>query len=331
MNPQRTIYITDFWTGPTDVEQDALGDAARVVALGAHAERDVIDRAADAAGLLVWHDIRLTAATIDALKACRVIVRVGVGFDNVDIAAARARDIPVCNVPDYGIEDVADHAIALMLALTRSLHRFQRELREAPPKWDARGPRRSPRLRGMVFGIVGLGRIGSAAALRAKAFGMHVVAFDPFIPDGRDKALGLRRVDSLDELLGQSDVVSLHVPLTDQTRGMIAAAALGKIRPGALLINTARGPVCDTAAVLAALESGLLAGVGLDVLPTEPPPPDDPLLRAARDPGHIAHERCILTPHSAFYTEEGFVEMRRKAALEARRGLVGERLRNRVN
>ncbi|HMQ16959.1 MAG TPA: C-terminal binding protein [Phycisphaerae bacterium] len=323
-------YITDFWTGAVDVEQAALDGAARVVALGAAHESELLPRVRDAAALLVWHEIRIPAAVIDALADCKAIVRVGVGFDNVDLASARRRGIPVCNVPDYGTEDVADHALALMLALVRNLPEFASDLRAAPPRWDARHCPRTPRLRGMVFGVVGLGRIGSATALRARAFGMDVVAFDPYIPDGRDKALGVRRAETLPELLAQSHVVSLHTPLTAETRSLIDAAALAHFKRGAILLNTARGPVCDTRAVLAALESGVLGGAGLDVLPVEPPATDDPLLAAHRTPGHIAHHRCVLTPHSAFYTEEGFVEMRRKAAQEARRAIRGERLRNAV-
>lgn len=325
------VYITDFWTGPPDVEQDALGDAGQVIVLGKHDERELLPTVAEADALLVWHDIRITRATIDALHRCKAIVRIGVGYDNVDRAAARARGIAVCNVPDYGTEDVADHAIAMLLALARNLLQYQRELRQPAPRWDAQGCRRTPRLRGMVFGVVGLGRIGSATALRAKAFGMDVVAYDPLIPDGRDKALGIRSTHTLEELLRQADVVSIHTWLDDVTRNMFNAETIAKMKPGAILLNTARGPICDTRAVLAALESGALAGAGLDVLPTEPPPPDDPLLRAARDPHHIASHRCVLTPHSAFFTEEGFIEMRRKAALEARRALLGERLRNCVN
>lgn len=325
------VYVTDFWTGPPDVEQEALGEAGRVIVLGRHDERELLPTVADADALLVWHDIRITRPTIEALQRCKAIVRIGVGYDNVDCAAARSRGIAVCNVPDYGTEDVADHALAMLLALARNLVEYQRDLREPSPRWDARGCRRTPRLRGMVFGVVGLGRIGSATALRAKAFGMDVVAYDPLIPDGRDKALGIRSVHTLEELLRQADVVSVHTWLDDVTRNMFNADTISKMKAGAILLNTARGPICDTRAVLAALESGALAGVGLDVLPTEPPPADDPLLRAARDPAHVAWRRCVLTPHSAFFTEEGFVEMRRKAAREARRALLGERLRNCVN
>lgn len=325
------VYITDFWTGEPDVERDALAGAAEVFVLEARREAELLPRVADAAGLLVWHDIRIGAKTIEALEQCRIIVRVGVGFDNVDCEAAARRGIPVCNVPDYGIEDVADHAIAMMLALLRNLSQFNNDLRATPPRWDARRNQRQPRLRGMTLGIVGLGRIGTATALRAQAFGMNVIACDPYIPDGCGRSLGVAMVDALGDLLARSDVFSLHTPLDETTRGLINSDTLALVKPGAILINTARGPICDTTAVLRALESGRLAGAGLDVLPQEPPAADDPLLAAARDPGHPAHHRCVLTPHAAFFTEEGFEEMRRKAALEVRRGIMGEPLRNRVN
>lgn len=329
--PSHKVYITDFWTGPPELEQRVIGDLARVEALGATSEAELLPRIADAGALLVWHDIRLSARTIDALSGCKAIVRIGVGFDNVPIAYARQRGIPVCNVPDYGVEEVADHTMALTLALARNLPELFAAVRADPPVWNARQCRRTPRLRGKAFGVIGLGRIGSAVALRAKAFGLDVLAHDPYIPDGRHKSLGIRQVDSRDELLAQADFVSLHTPLTDETRGMIDAAELQKFKPGAILINTARGPICDTRAVLAALEGGRLAGAGLDVLPTEPPPSDDPLLAAARDPQHPASHRCILTPHSAFYSEESFEEMRTKAAHEVRRALLNEPLRNIVN
>ncbi len=198
-------------------------------------------------------------------------------------------------------------------------------------RWDARRNDRTPRLRGMTFGIIGLGRIGTAAALRATAFGMHLLPCDPYIPDGRGKSLGVRLADRLSALHAQTAVVSIHTPLHDTTHNMINRESLDEVKKGALLINTARGPICDTTAVLRALENGALGGAALDVLPQEPPPENDPLVIAAADPRHVAFHRCVLTPHAAFYTEEGFEEMRRKAALEVRRGILGQPLRNRVN
>ena len=187
------------------------------------------------------------------------------------------------------------------------------------------------RLRGRVFAIVGLGRIGTATALRAKALGMDVVFYDPHLPDGRDKAIGVRRAESLEELLKQSHIVSLHCPLTSETRHLINASTLKLMPRGTYLVNTSRGDVVDTAAVPAAIASGHLAGAALDVLPHEPPSADDPVIRAWRDPNHPAHHRLIINPHSAFYTEQGFLDMRIKGAAAVRRAFTGQPLRNVVN
>ena len=187
------------------------------------------------------------------------------------------------------------------------------------------------RLRGQAFGIVGCGRIGTAAALRAKAFGLDVVFFDPYLPDGVEKSLGIRRVDSLAQLLQESYIVSVHCPLTDETRGMIGADEIAMMPKGSFLINTARGGIVDTEAVVRALASGHLTGAGIDVLEKEPPPQDSAVLAAWRNEEHPAHERLILNPHTAFYCEEGCEEFRTKGAQEALRAIRGEPLRNVVN
>jgi D-3-phosphoglycerate dehydrogenase/C-terminal binding protein len=187
------------------------------------------------------------------------------------------------------------------------------------------------RLRGRVFGVVGLGRIGTATALRAKALGMDVLFYDPYKDDGYDKALGIRRAESFEALLGQSLVVSLHCPLTDETHHMIDGAAMAAMPRGSYLINTARGAVVDTRGVPEALRTGQLAGAGIDVLPTEPPADDDPLLVAWRDPKHPAHHRLILNPHAAFYSQEGLLDIRTKSAEACRRAILELPLRNVVN
>ncbi|MCB1228536.1 MAG: hypothetical protein KDK99_22215, partial [Verrucomicrobiales bacterium] len=186
-------------------------------------------------------------------------------------------------------------------------------------------------LRGRVFGIVGCGRIGTAAALRAKAFGFDVVFYDPYLPDGVEKALGIRRARSLGELLQQCFILSLHCPLTDETRGMIGAAEIAQMPTGSILVNTARGGILDTAAAIDALATGHLAGAGIDVLEKEPPPEDSPVITAWKNPNHPAHDRLLLNPHSAFHCEEGAEEFRTKGAQEVLRALRGEALRNVVN
>jgi D-3-phosphoglycerate dehydrogenase/C-terminal binding protein len=249
----------------------------------------------------------------------------------VDRVAARERGIPVANVPDYGTEEVADSAIGLTLALTRGISFLNNRLQRGAGDWSYMQVTPLVRLRGRVFGIIGLGRIGTAAALRAKALGMDVAFYDPHKPDGFDKAIGARRVEKLDDLFRQSFVVSVHCPLTDETRHIVDARGLALMPDGSYLVNTARGATVDAAAVPAAIRSGKLAGAGIDVLPFEPPSEDHPLLVAWRDPADPCHDRVIMNPHSAFYSEEGLLDMRVKGAQAVRRALLGEPLRNVVN
>jgi len=331
MKDKPRVIITDFLRDDLGPERGVLGELAEVAALGAHHEDELVGRVEAADAIILYHELSLTAKTIERLTRCKLIVRGGAGVDNVDLDFARRRGIPVANVPDYGSEEVADTAIGLTLALTRGTHLYNSRLRGSVGDWSYLPAVPLRRLRGRVFGVVGLGRIGTAAALRAKALGMQVVFYDPYKPDGYDKALGVRRVETLDELLAESLVVSLHCPLTDETRRMIDAAAIAKMPRGAYLVNTARGAVVDTAAVPGAIASGQLAGAGLDVLPEEPPADDDPLLVAWRDPAHPAHHRLILNPHAAFYSEEGFLDLRSKAAEACRRAIAGLPLRNVVN
>jgi phosphoglycerate dehydrogenase-like enzyme len=265
---------------------------------------------------MVYHDLaHVGERTFLAAPRCRGLVRAGVGYNNVDLLAARSRGIVVCNVPDYGTEDVADHAIGLMLAVARRVVVCHDAIREG--RWDYHDAIDAPRLRGKRFGVVGCGRIGTAAVLRAKAFGMECVFYDPNAVPGYDKAIGAARVDTLEELLTSSDVVSLHCWLDGGTRHLMDRRAFGLMKEGSILVNTARGGVVELEGLLEALDSGRLLGAGIDVVEREPL--DDERLRC--------HPRVVLTPHSAFYTREGFVELRRKTAEEARRILLGERPR----
>lgn len=325
------VMITDFISGGLEREQRILGDLADIVALKADVEEEMFGRIEEADMLLVYHTIRITKATIDRLQHCRLIVRCGVGYDNVDGKAARAKGITLCNVPDYGTEEVADSAIAMALALARGVNFQNRRLQSERNDWTHLHVMPILRLRGRVFGIIGLGRIGTAAALRAKALGMEVAFYDPYVKDGVDKALGVRRVESLQELLPQSHIVSMHCYLNDETRHIMNRETIALMPRGSYLVNTARGGVVDVAAVAEAIGSGHLAGAGIDVLEHEPPEPDNPLVKAWRDPGHPAHDRVILNPHAAFYSEEGLTEMRVKGSENCRRVLLGQAPRNVVN
>ncbi|VTS06743.1 C-terminal binding protein [Tuwongella immobilis] len=325
------VVVTDFIADELAPEKEILGDIADVVALNAFSEEDLRGSIEDADAIMLYHNLSIRQETIARLTRCKLIVRCGVGFDNVDYRFARERGIDVGNVPDYGTEEVADSAIGMMLTLTRGIHYLNATLQNKPGEWTYLPVAPLHRLRGRTFGVLGLGRIGTAAALRAKALGMDVLFYDPYRPDGTDKSFGLRRVDSLEDLLRQSFVLSLHTPLTPETKQIIDAAAIAKMAPGSYLVNTSRGAVADPHAVLDAVLSGHLAGAGLDVLPTEPPSEDDRLLRAWRDPQSPAYSRLILNPHSAFYCEEGLREMRTKGSQACRKALLNLPLTNRIN
>jgi D-3-phosphoglycerate dehydrogenase/C-terminal binding protein len=323
--------ITDFVAGPLETERRVLGEIADIVALDASSEEEIAGRIDEADAIMMYHTVSITAQTINRLKHCKLIVRCGVGYDNVDWRLARERGIDVANVPDYGTEEVADSAIGMMLSLARGISLFNSILRDHKQEWIYKLAMPVSRLRGRVFGIIGLGRIGAAAALRAKSLGMDVWFYDPYVPDGRDKSLGVRRAETLDELLAKSHVLSPHCPLTAETFHIVDAAAIAKMPAGSILVNTSRGGVVDTRAIPDALASGQLSGAAIDVLEIEPPPEDDPLLMAWRDPNHAAHHRLIVNPHAAFYCEEGMLEMRSKGSESCRRALLGLPLRNIVN
>jgi len=253
-------------------------------------------------------------ADIDAFERCRIVVREGVGYDNLDLKGWGKRGVPVCNVPDYGTTEVADHAIALMLSLTRGTASYPDGLRADLAKgWSYAKAPLVRRHRGITFGIIGLGRIGLATARRAAAFDTRVVFYDPYLPNGVDLSTGFERVRSLDELVRMADVLSIHAPLTDETRGLVGAKLLAAARPGLIVINTARGPIIDLDGLYEVLRAGKIAGAGLDVLPDEPADPKHPLIAAwqAREPW--LEGRLVLTPHSAFYSPSALEDMQRKA------------------
>lgn len=325
------VVITDYITEPLVYEREVLDGHAEVVALDAMSEGELAGAIEDADAIMLYHYLSITRETIERLGNCKAIVRPGVGYDNIDIACARERGIPVCNVPDYGTEEVADSALGMALTLARGTHYLNSRLRRGLGQWSVEEAAPIPRLRNRVFGIIGCGRIGSAAALRAKSFGFEVCFFDPYVPDGMDKALGVRRIESLAELLDRSDIVSMHCPLTAETTNIIGAPELAAMKTGSILINTARGGVVDTDSVIHALASGHLRAAGIDVLEEEPPDEGSLVLSAWRDPEHPAHDRLLLNPHAAFYCEEGAEEFRTKGAHEVLRALQGEPLRNVVN
>jgi C-terminal binding protein len=324
MNEKFKVVITDFITGSLEPEKSILNGQAEVVAIDANSEEDLIGKVEDADAIILYHLLTISRDTISRLKKCKLIVRAGVGTDNVDYRYARTRGIPVVNIPDYGSEDVADTALGMMLSLMRGIHYLDSRLKAGRGEWSYTQVQPLSRLRNSKIGIVGLGRIGTAMALRAKALGMEVGFYDPYKPDGYDKALGISRVESLPALLAEAKVVSLHCPLTPETHHLIDATALATMPHGAYLINTARGAVVDTSLIPEALQSGRLAGAAIDVLEQEPPI-NDVLVRAWQDAQHPAYHRLILNPHAAFYSQEGLAEIRTRSAQACQRALAASR------
>ena len=301
------------------VERGIIGDAADVRTFLCNSDADFAGDIIGAAALIVWHNIPITAPGLRRLKRCRALIRNGVGFDSVDVRVAAECNIAVCNVPDYGTEEVADHAIALALALCRQLFPLDAEAKRLG--WLIKVETKMRRLRELTFGIVGLGRIGTATALRAKALGFKVCFYDPYLPNGADKAVGITRARTLEELLRQSDVLSLHCPLTAETHHLISERELAWMKPSAFIVNTARGAIIKKSAILAALREGRLAGAGLDVVEDEP-------LRSAEE---AATPNLIVTCHAAFCSVEAKQEMRATSARIARAAVRGEPLENVVN
>ncbi|KAK5171826.1 uncharacterized protein LTR77_003462 [Saxophila tyrrhenica] len=257
-----------------------------------------------------------TAEDVALFPQLKVIVRMGVGYDKLDRVALAKRNVTVCNVPDYGTEEIADHAIALTLSMRRGILIHNERQRATPPApWVIIPTPLVARLRDSTFGILGLGRIGTAAALRAKALGFKVLFYDPYLPNGADKSLGVERTKDIKELFRRSNVLSLHTPCTRETRGMVDYDLLSLLPPGAVLVNTSRGEVLQLDGVEKCLKEGSLAGAGLDVLPEEPINEDKvhPLIQAYR-----RKEDWL----EAFYSPESFIDIRQKSAETMRDVLI---------
>ena len=311
------VVITDCDHDTIDPERSVLdGHDVELRRLQCRTPEEVAAEAGDA-DVLINQYVPITAEVLDALPRCRLVVRYGVGVDNVDVEAAEARGVWVANVPDYGRDEVADHTLALALSVLRGVVALDRSVHEG--SWDLEPVRPLRRLSRLTWGVVGCGAIGTAVAGRAAGLGMRVLGYDVA---GVRSDPPIERVP-LEELLSRSDLVSLHAALTRDSHHLIDADALARMRPAAWLVNTARGGLVDSAALLAALDAGALAGAALDVLETEPP--DDLGWRLAR------HPRVVATPHAAWYSEEAFHTLKTEVAREALRVLEGDRPRSPVN
>ena len=295
------ILISDQNFGDDAALERGLVEAAggELVVAACGSEDELADALAEhRPDVLVVQFAPVGVRALEAANGLVGIVRYGVGLDNVDVSAARSAGVAVVPIPDYCIDEVADHTIALLLAVERGIVDLATQTRAGG--WDFRTAGVVRRLRGGTLGLVGFGRIARAVAERASGFGLRVAAYDPNVPDAG--------AASLDELLGQADVLSLHVPLTEETRGLVGRRELALLPRGAVVLNTSRGGLVDEAALAEALAAGRLRGAGLDVLVHEPPPADHPLRSA---PG------VVLTPHAAWFSDSAVLDLRRKAIEKA--------------
>jgi len=273
---------------------------------------DILAVARDADAIIVCY-AKLSGDLLRQLTRCKVIGRTGLGVDNIDLPAAKERGITVTYVPDYCLDEVSDHAIALLLALARKIP-FSNKLVQAG-RWEMSAVVPIRRLRGQVLGLVGFGHIPRLVAPKAQALGLKVVAYDPYVAPDVLKAAGVEGA-SLDRLCEVSDFISVHAPLLPATHGLVNADTFARMKPGVLIVNTARGPLIDEAALIAALDAGKIGGAALDVVTVEPPPKDSPLLN---------RDNVILTPHTGFYSVEALQELQTKAATDVARVLSGEK------
>ncbi|MEW6333453.1 MAG: C-terminal binding protein [Thermodesulfobacteriota bacterium] len=313
------VAVTDSVFPNLDPATQVLSELNAELALAGGTTPDqILDVARDADGLLVTY-AKVPAQVIEKLTRCKIIARFGIGVDNVDIDAATRAGIMVTNVPEYCEDEVSDHAMALLLALIRKIPLADRKTHAGTWSMPAVVP--IHRIRGRLLGLIGFGKIPRLVAAKAQAFGLQVQTYDPFITAEVPEKLGVRLV-SLPELLGSSDYISIHAPLTPETHRMFNAKAFGQMKRGALLVNTARGPLVDVEDLVDALEAKQIGGAGLDVLPEEPPPENSRL---------YGRDDVILTPHTGFYSEESMVELQTKAAQQVALVLSGKEPRYPVN
>ena len=318
MASRAKVVLTDYVWDSLDVERQILGDIAELTPMQTKKPEEFIAAAADCDALLNTYAGPITAEVMANMPNCRIIARYGIGVDTIDLEAATAAGIIVTNNPTYCIEEVAEHSMALMLACARKTAFYDRMVRAG--RWEVPPGKPLFRLAGSTLGLIGFGNIARQVAVRAAAFGMRVLFFDPFVKQGQFDCPGIAM--ELNEVLGAADIVSLHPPLTPQTRKMIGDDAFARMKSTAFIINCSRGPLIDTDALVRALDARKIAGCALDTTDPEPLPNPHPLR---------GRENVILNPHVAWYSEQAMKGLQAGAPGEVRRVLSGEWPTNVVN
>ena len=301
--PRYRVLVTDFVWPSTAPEREVLAEiGAEVIEAPGSSEDTLAALAADADAIMTCF-AQVTDRVVRAAQKCQVISRYGVGVDNIAVDTATSLGIPVTYVPDYCVDEVSDHVMALLLAWNRQVGFYDGVAKQG--RWEGvLSPVPLIRLRGCKLGVVGMGRIGRAIAGKAQAFGMDVLGYDPYIPEGQSAGGGVALVD-LPTLLSESDYVTIHTPLNDETRGLIGASEFREMKPSAYIVNCARGPIIDEPALVAALRDGEIAGAGLDVMEEAAPPAEHPL---------FGMDNVIITPHVAFLSRQSVLELEVRTA-----------------
>src|SRR5262245_38854304 len=303
------VLVTDYAWPSLDIEREILGELGAELVVAESGEPDELVELADGCEAILTNWRRVPPQALDRAPGCLVVSRYGVGVDNIPVDHATELGILVVNVPDFCLQEVSDHAMALVLACARRVARYARETREGTWRLDGPG---LPRLSEQTLGLVGFGNIARALVPKARGFGMRVLAWTPRLEPGAAGDVEVAR--DLEQLLDESDYVSLHAPALPETTGLIGESQLRAMKPTAYLVNTSRGALVDEDALVRALREGWIAGAAVDVLRQEPPPADHPLL---------ALDNAIVTPHAAFYSDTAIVELQTKAATNVARVLGG--------
>ena len=321
------IIITDYVTNP-DIEKNIFGDDVEIICLNEENEFKYSKEIEDADGIMVWHG-KISSVTLKRIKKCKIIVKYGTGYDNVDHKACKEYGIPFCNTPDYGVEEVSDTACALILNFIRQITLYNTDAKYITEGWQLHSNMPIKRTSDHKLGIIGVGRMGTAVSSRMKAFGIDVAFYDPYVSSGYEKAIGVKRFDDIKKLIEFSSIITIHTPLTEETRGIIDEEFISTLNVGTIFVNTARGKLIKNLDLIYdGLIKGKLSFVGLDVLPDEPPSNTEKLIMAWKDSDHILYNRIIINPHSAYYSDKAWYEMRSKSAMNVFNVLNGQKAIN---
>lgn len=328
----KKIFITDYINSP-DIEKKFLSDHAEIICLNEKNEKKFPDKICDADGILVWHT-KLSEITLKKLKKGIAIIRYGVGIDNIDLKSVEKYNHLFANTPDYGVDEVADTASAMILNFIRKIQFYNNRTKSYFGNWQGEVinlNKHNPiqRTSQHSLGIIGLGRIGSALALRMKSFDMKIGFYDPYVASGYEKVLGIKRYESLDDLKSQSSIISINSVLTKETNKMINKEFINSLNDNTILINTARGAIIENLDILYdGLKNNKLSAVGLDVLPEEPPKPTDKLIEVWKNLKDSLSDKIIINPHAGYFSSLSINEMRTKASENMLSFIKGKKLKN---